>query len=167
MIIKFRKHEDRVDERSIDQHAVDEHEWAAQERAFEEARAFERQEVAAMDASRDPGVAAYRQVARALRQPLPDLLPADFAAQVAARAAAQDLGARDASVEQWLVRGLVTVFGLSAVAVAAIYGGQWLQVILQTLRLDTVVALNWALALGACVAVTSLMEPLRRRVALR
>ena len=56
----------------------DEREWRLQERALREER------LASADGG-DDGIAAYRKVVRALREPLPDALPADFAANVAAR----------------------------------------------------------------------------------
>lgn len=182
MIIRFRKHEDRADVRGVEDHASVDHafdarEWALQERAFEEERAPGERALdpdrtagrgdAATVPGHEAGLVAYRQVARALRHPLPSHLPADFAAQVAARAVVEAARASDGRVELWLVRTLIGAFGLSAVVVAARYGGQWLPAILRTLQLDSATALNWALALGACVAVSSLVEPLRRRIALR
>ena len=64
----------RKHEIPIDIH-IDEREWQAQERALQEER---------LHLTGDPRLAAYRRIARALRQPLPDALPADFARRLAA-----------------------------------------------------------------------------------
>lgn len=136
-----------------DKARIDEREWQAQERALRDSR----------DGmpSTDPLALRYRAVADALRAPLPDALPPGFAAQVAARVGGAPL---DARFEGSLVRALVTLLGLSGAVTAAVYGRQWLPAILDPLRLDTASAVNWALALGACVAMTWVVEPLRRRL---
>ena len=138
-----------------DKSRIDEREWQAQERALQDARAG--------TPSTDPLAARYRAVAEALRAPLPDLLPPDFAARVAANVRHAPL---DARFEGTLVRTLTTLLGLSGAATAALYGRHWLPAILGPLQLDSASAFNWALALGACVAMTWLAEPLRR-VAMR
>jgi hypothetical protein len=56
----------------------DEREWNLQERALREERLHA--------AAGDPDVAAYRRIVRTLREPLPDALPTNFAASVAAQA---------------------------------------------------------------------------------
>lgn len=142
-----------------DPHPVDEREWEAQERALRDARAGV--------PSQDPQSARYRAVVDALRQPVPEMLPADFAARVAARAGRMAPAPADAGVEGALVRGLAALLGLSGAVTAALYGQQWLPAILAPLRLDSASALNWALALAACVGMNWLIEPLRRRVAPR
>ena len=141
---------------SSDHARIDEREWQAQERALQDARSGM--------PSTDPLAVRYRAVAEALRAPLPDLLPPDFAARVAARVVRH--APLDARFEGTLVRTLTTLLGLSGVASAALYGRQWLPAILGPLQLDSASALNWALALGACIAITWLAEPLRR-VAMR
>ena len=136
---------------SFDHARIDEREWQAQERALQDARAG--------TPSTDPLAARYRAVAEALRAPLPELLPPDFAARVAAQVRHAPL---DARFEGTLVRTLTALLGLSGAVTAALYGRQWLPAILGPLQLDSASALNWALALGACVAITWLAEPLRR-----
>ena len=136
-----------------DKARVDEREWQAQERALRDARE-------AM-ASTDPLALRYRAVVDALRAPLPDALPADFAATVAAQVRDAPL---DARLEGSLVRTLVTLLGLSGAVTAAIYGRQWLPAILDPLHLDTASAMNWALALGVCMAMTWVAEPVLRRL---
>ena len=132
----------------------EEREWQAQERALHD----ERNGAAPGD---DPLQAHYRRVARALRRPLPHALPDDFAARVAARARRQAAHAPpDLRIEQRLVRVLVAVLALSAAVAVAWYGQQWLQAI--TVLLPGA-ALNWTLALTACVGLSWSFGLLHRR----
>ena len=136
----------------MNHHIDNDPEWLAQERALQD----ERRDGASSD---DPLQARYRQIARALRQPLPHALPDDFAARIAALAAADARhGAVDTAVEQRLVRALVTLLALSAAVVAALYGQQWLQAIVAVLP---GVAFNWTLALLACVGLSWSFDRLR------
>ena len=135
----------------------DEREWQAQERARLAARA-------GLASNEDPLAERYRVLAEVLRGPLPeamhDVLPPDFAAQVARRAA---MGAQaDARLERNLMRGILAVFGLSAAVVVAMYGHGWIAPILSALKLDSTVSINWAIALGACVGASWLTDQLRR-----
>lgn len=131
----------------------DELEWQAQERARLAARA-------GMPATDDPLADRYRVMAEVLRGPLPDALPVDFAAQVARRAS---MGAQaDARFESILMRTILAVFGLSAAVVVAMYGHAWVAPILEALKLDSAVAVNWALALGACIGASWLTDQLRK-----
>jgi hypothetical protein len=135
----------------------DELEWQAQERARFAART-------GATSTDDPLADRYRVMAEVLRGPLPDamhdILPADFASQVA-RQAAMDAQA-DARVERNLMRAILVVFGLSAAVVVAMYGREWVSPILSALKLDSAVAVNWALALGACIGASWLTDQLRR-----
>ena len=108
--------------------------------------------------SNDPLVARYRVIARALRQPLPDALPADFARTLAAQVQDAPL---DTRVEQGLMRALVALLALSGTVVAALYGQDWWPAIVALLPLSSGVAVNWALALGACVGASWLVEQVR------
>ena len=127
-------------------------EWQAQERA----RLDERNGVAPGD---DPLLARYRQVARALRQPPPVALPADFAAQVAARAGHAPL---DTRFERLAMRGLVGALALSGAVAAALYGGEWLRSLALLLpRESPGLVLNWALALAGCLGLSWSFERLR------
>jgi hypothetical protein len=136
----------------------DEREWQAQERA----------RLAARDGTGpagDPLAARYRRVAESLRAPLPDALPADFAAQMARRVQVPASVAAtpvESRFELGLTRALVGVFGLAGAVVAAMYGAQWLPPILDVLHLDSAAATNWAMALGACVGASWLVDQLRR-----
>ena len=132
----------------------EEGEWQAQERALHD----ERLGVATGD---DPLQAHYRLVARALRQPLPDALPGGFAEQVAALARMHAAHAPpDLRIEQRLVRALVVVLALSAAVVLAWYGPQWWQAVTTLLP---GAALNWTLALMACVGLSWTFDLLQRR----
>jgi hypothetical protein len=144
-----------------DGRAIDEREWLAQERAMRESRAGA--------ASTDPMALRYRKVADALREPLPDLLPPDFAAQVARQAEANAAAPvrvpeplADAGFEFNLMRGLIGLLGLGSAVVAAMYGREWLAPTLDLLHLESGVAVNWALAAAACVGVSWLTEQVRR-----
>ena len=108
-------------------------EWEAQER--ERARATGAVEPAGSDA-RD---LAYRQIARALRNPAPMALPGDFAAHVAARVATEQF----TRFEALLMAALVTTLAALAVGLTMRFGGQWLL---------EVRANGWALAFAGCIA---------------
>jgi len=108
--------------------------------------------------------AAYREVAKALRRS-PGEPPADFAASMAALAVADGAGvgagapAPEGRVEHWLLRALTVVLGLSCIGALALYGGEWLGGVLD--GFDAIIpavggptALNWALAAGACMALS-------------
>ena len=138
---------------------ADEREWSAQERALHEERI-------GAPMSEDPLLAAYRDVARALRAPLPDGLPADFAATVAARCRAEHARARvDTRLEQQVQRLLLATLAVAAIAVVALYGGQWLRASADALPLfDSSVARNWLGALAACLALSWAMGVLRARI---
>jgi hypothetical protein len=125
----------------------DEREWRLQERALREER------LQAGNAG-DPDIAAYRRIVRALREPLPDALPADFARAVAAQAGR--LPARGGNaLERWLLRLLSVAFAASALYFVASDGGAWLHASLRLLPAADAAALrSWGLALGACIAMT-------------
>lgn len=125
----------------------DEREWRLQERALREERLH-------ADDDGDPELAAYRHVVRALREPLPDALPPNFAASVAAQAARLPVRGESA-LERWLVRFLCVAFAVSALYFIANDGGQWLRASLSLLpNADASALRSWGLALGACVAMT-------------
>lgn len=147
----------------IDQHAaaqVDEHfderEWQLQERALQD----EREGTPPGD---EPALAQYRRVARALRSPLAEGLPADFAAQVAAAASAR---ARvDGRLEQVLTQSLLATLAFAGVITAMLYGGDWWRASASLLpppqRLG--MALQWGLAIAGCLGLSWSTEFLRRR----
>jgi hypothetical protein len=126
----------------------DEREWRLQERALREERL-------GADAAADPGLAAYRRVVRALREPMAHRLPPGFAAEVAKRADAQRSARASGGLERALVQALSAAFAASALYVVAGHGGEWLRASLQVLpAADAVGFRNWGLVLGACLAMT-------------
>jgi hypothetical protein len=128
-------------------------EWQAQERALQDEREG--------TTSHDPLVARYRVITQALRQPQPHGLPSNFAEMMAARA--RHAAPLDTTFEQRLVRVLTASLGVSGVAAAAWYGPSWWPAIAEVLPLSSGTAVNWALALGACVGASWLFDALRRR----
>jgi hypothetical protein len=136
-------------------HHPDEREWQLQERALHDERL-------GVGESEDPALARYRQVARVLRQPLPSALPADFATRVIARVGSLHAPA-DMRLEQALTGGLMVLLAMAAVAAFWLYGGDWLRESLALLpRQATGFALNWGVALAACIGLSWSLEQLRR-----
>ena len=139
----------------VDDASFDSREWQLQERAWRE----ERDGAATSD---DPALAEYRRVARALREPMPDALPPDFAARVAARAEARR---RTASrVEDVLTQALLAALGIAGGVVAVRSGGTWLHEATARLPVqDLGLGLQWGLAILACLGLSWGMEQLRQR----
>jgi anti-sigma factor RsiW len=138
--------------------AANEREWLAQERAM-------RRERLQLDpAGDDARSRRYRLLARALREPLPEALPADFAQRLAARVAA--IPARRAapgrSFESTLMLALATVLAVAAGAVVAIYGGAWLPSFLTLLPTPHAPATRWLLALAGCLGASWLLGQWQR-----
>ena len=134
-----------------------EREWDAQERAL-------RAEAEGAALGQDPLVARYRVVARALRQPMPPALPANFAQMLAARVGRAPL---DTRVERTLTGALTVLLLASAAVVAALYGGEWLRASLALLPPVSASALDWLLAGVAGVATSWSLSALARRSALQ
>jgi hypothetical protein len=126
-----------------------EREWQAQERALE-------QERRGVDAAADEVVVQrYRLLARALRQPPVDALPADFARRLAVRAAAVGAdGSVNAGFERHLLQAMIAAFGLAVGAVLVAYGGDGLSSLSEVARLGRALGGRWLLALLACVGVS-------------
>ncbi|MDE2247907.1 MAG: hypothetical protein KGJ96_04940 [Xanthomonadaceae bacterium] len=130
--------------------AAREREWQAQELAM-------RRERLRLDAAADaPRVRRYRRIARALREPLDAALPADFAQQVAARAAAA-APAADIGFERALTLALGGLLALAAVVVTTLYGGTWLSPLVGALSALQPLAGRWPVAFAACMAVSWLL----------
>jgi hypothetical protein len=106
---------------------------------------------------------AWHGVARALRAS-PGEPPAEFAASVAALAEAAPVPAAAAPggegrIERWLLRALSLVLAAIGIGVLATYGSEWFgsvpggfEAIASVLGGSS--ALNWALAAGACMALS-------------
>ena len=120
-------------------HDHEEAQWQAQERAF----------LAARDGTTDVDTGDLR-VALALRQAPPVDLPMDFAAQVAGLARTQV--ANDSQFEQRLLRGLSSVFVVSAVVTVAWFGRSWPAALAAALPGGSEAA-SWSMAAGVCVVI--------------
>jgi hypothetical protein len=129
-----------------------EREWLAQENAM-------RRERLQLDpAGDDARSRRYRLLARALREPLPDALPADFARQLAARVAASP--ARSASgmrFELVLMLALATALVVAGAAVVTIYGSAWLPPFAALLPASRAPATHWLLMLAGCIGLSWLL----------
>lgn len=130
-----------------------EREWLAQERAL----LCERLQGA--PSSGDARIQSYRLLARALREPPPATLPADFAQVVAARATARPVQRAVAESRfefvLTLVLGLVLI--VAAGVVMTLYGTAWLPAFHAILPAPETPAKGWLLALGSCIAASWLI----------
>jgi hypothetical protein len=133
-----------------------EREWLAQESAM-------RRERLHLDhAADDARSRRYRLLARALREPMPDGLPADFATRVAARVAASP--APSMRFEFALMIALVIALVIAAAAVTTIYGSAWLPSFSAILPAPQAPASRWLLALAGCLGVSWLLGQWQRHV---
>jgi hypothetical protein len=128
--------------------AAQEREWLAQEKALKRERLSLD---AAGDSARDRD---YRAVARALRVPPADGLPADFAVRVAARVTRSPV----ASVESALMLALVGALAGAAGFVIATQGNEWARSFNAILLARDMPASVWLTALAGCLGATWLME---------
>ena len=130
-----------------------EREWLAQEAAM-------RRERLQLDSAGDDARSQrYRLIARSLRQPPPDALPADFAQQLAARVSAvpSPAASASASFEFKLMLVLAATMAIAAVAVVAIYGNAWLPSFTALAPNPQAPATRWLLALASCIGVSWLL----------
>ncbi|EIL97674.1 hypothetical protein RHOFW104T7_03380 [Rhodanobacter thiooxydans] len=136
-----------------------EREWLAQESAM-------RRERLQLDpASDDARGQRYRLLARALREPLAEALPADFAQQLAARIAAAPVRrAANGGVESMLALALAITLVIAAAAVVAIHGSTWLPPFAALLPTPHAPATRWLLALGGCLGASWLLGQWQRHV---
>ncbi|MDN5781025.1 MAG: hypothetical protein L0H23_03215 [Luteimonas sp.] len=120
----------------------------------------------------DAGDASYRRVAEALRRPPPIDLPPDFAADGARVAGARGatpvlasapspMAAAEPAFERMLVRMLVLVFALCALAASAVYGAR---VFAQLRDAIGTQGLQWTALLAGCLALSWSFDWLRRHV---
>ena len=140
--------------------AAQEREWLAQENAM-------RRERLQLDpAGDDARSRRYRLLARALREPLPDALPADFARQIAARVAASPArrAASGTRFEFTLMLLLTIALAVAAVAVTAMYGDAWLSSFARVLPTPHSPATRWLLALAGCLGASWLLGQWQRHV---
>lgn len=130
-----------------------EREWQAQERALEDERA-------GLDPAADDARAGrYRMVARMLREPLPVLLPEDFASRLAAQVAVAPARQRAGAprLESTLASVLAAVLLLAGGAALAYYGNTWLPAFRVLLPASGTPATGWMLALGGCLGASWLL----------
>lgn len=133
---------------------AEEREWLAQERAM-------RRERLHLDpAGDDARSQRYRLLARALRTPLPDILPPDFAQQVSARVSAP---ARPPAMalERALTSALVGVLLLAGVTVTFLYGNPWWASF--KMLLPAPAAAQWMLSLLGCLGLSWVLGLWSRR----
>jgi len=140
----------------MNQHSDDiEREWQAQENAM-------RLERLNLDPLReDTRSRHYRLLARVLRQPPPDGLPADFATRVAARVVASPAFA--ARVEFVLIVALAAAMVVGASYAFATHGREWLPSFSAILPARDALANGWLIALSGCLGASWLMERWQRR----
>jgi anti-sigma factor RsiW len=127
-----------------------EREWALQEQAVKAERL-------GLDPTDNATVLRYRALARMLRQPLDETLPLDFADQVAAKARRHS--AFNMRLELCLSLILLGVLAAMLVALTALYGQEWLQLI--RAALPTHALMNpWLLLLTICVVLSGALDRL-------
>jgi acetyl esterase/lipase len=138
--------------------AAHEREWLAQERAMQ------RERLQLDPAGDDARSRRYRLLARALREPLPDALPADFAQQLATRVAATPArqAAPGRSFESTLTLALATALAVAAGVMVAIHGGAWLPSFVTLLPAPHAPATRWLLALAGCLGASWLLGQWQR-----
>jgi hypothetical protein len=133
---------------------------AAQEREWLEQENTLRRERLNLDpAGDDARGRRYRPIAQALREPLPDGLPADFAMRVAARAAATP----SARFEYALMIVLVAALVVAAGVIIMTYGSEWTRPFDAILAAPNTRANIWLMALAGCLGASWLMERWQRR----
>jgi hypothetical protein len=124
-----------------------EQDWTAQERAeLEERLGLGSTEV-------EPRVAQYRLIARVLSEPVDVPIPADFAAAVAARVETAAQPADD-PFDRWFQRGLFPLLALAAI----VFVTRALAAPTHAGDLRMVTAVQWAYAIGVCIALSLLIE---------
>lgn len=101
-------------------HTHQELEWALQEQAL-------RAERLGLDESADPALWQYRQVVRALRQPLQQKLPLEFAADLAVEARRRAAG--DTRLETYASLALLGVLVVVLLGVLTWYASYWAQLL--------------------------------------
>jgi hypothetical protein len=130
--------------------ASHEREWLAQESTM-------RRERLHLDpAGDDARGRRYRLLARALREPLQDVLPADFAQCVAAQVANTPTRrpVPTTRFEFMLTMALIVALTVTASVVTVIYGNEWLPSIKAVLPMPHAPATRWLLALASCIGAS-------------
>ena len=132
-------------------------EWLAQEQAVARARNNR------LDADDDALSSSYVAIARALRQPIEVQLPADFAARVAGLAMQRrPVVEIESALEKRLLLILGVAFGIAALAVGLIYGGNWFVPALGHLDQLGQPSLSLVVGLLGCLGISALAQQLHR-----
>lgn len=133
--------------------AAREREWQAQERALQAER------LGLDPAAGDARMRRYRLLARALREPTPEALPADFARRMAAQVVAAPARRQVANsrLEFTLAGALAAVLLVAGGVVLAIYGNTWQPAFRGLLPASGSPATAWLLALGGCLGASWLL----------
>jgi len=125
-----------------------EREWLAHEHAM-------RRERLHLDPAGDDARAQrYRLLARVLREPPTDGLPADFAQQLASQVASAPANIIDTRIERILTTSLGITMLVAAIVVSVIYGGSWLSGITTSLPTPPPGTSRWLLAFSACIGLS-------------
>ena len=134
-------------------HNTSEYEWQLQERALQQER------TGIASGEKNSRLQRYRLLARVLREPLPPGLPANFAAQVARLAEAEIERGKllDMRFEKTMLLVFLLLFGLATAVAITLYGSVWLPSITNAHSS----AMQWLLALAACVGISRAMQPWR------
>jgi hypothetical protein len=137
-----------------------EREWQAQEHALQAER------LGLDPAGDDARVRRYRVLARTLRQPLPETLPADFAQRVAARVATLPAMPAPAGnrFESILLIVLAGIFVVAAGVVLAHDEQTWLPTMRAMLPPTDPHGLRWPLAFVGCLGLSWLLSQWQRHV---
>jgi len=120
-------------------------EWEAQERAIHEERRM-------ASTSDDVRVAQYRFIARALRHPPIDSLPANFAYRTAAWIEGL-ADVADDRFESTLQRALIVLMVIGSVGTMILFGNAWLPTFVESLPHAIVAELTGLTRWGAVIAV--------------
>jgi hypothetical protein len=129
-----------------DDHAI-EREWALQEQAL-------RAEQLRLDPRGDAKLQRYRAVMHALRQPLDENLPPDFAAHMAAQV--RQNRTADMRLELWLSGALLGLLGSAMLGLLIVFGHAWFELGRSAMTAHGLTS-PWLFALVLCAVLPALL----------